>query len=853
MFRLPWTDATLRLAPPLAGWSVIPRFLLLAISLLLVLTLLARLYRYELKLIPRRFARILLALRVVLIACVVLLVAVEPVVCRVRTEEVPGRVMIAIDRSDSMTVADPARPTVEKLRLAKILKLVPDIAGDSQLDSWASDSDDTPKFGSGGERERFEQVIRRVDALPRLELCARLLTPDGLNLLAKLREKHGVELLGFGRDVSALPVDPAKLTAALTGRSGDAVASTDLKLPLIRAAASVGDEADAGGAKLLGVILLTDGRHNWGESPLARAEELGRRQVPIFPISIAPKDPPADVAVVSARPAAATVFKGSTVPVEVSVRVTGWPAGKIPVRLDRPPAADGTPREPLCDVIDHTGPDATYPLTFKPTMDEPGPQSLTVIVEPGDADRFPANNRRTARVNVVKDRAKVLLIDGDARWEFHYLHTCLGRDPNMDVRSVVFRQPRLDLVSEEELKKVGTPAKTLPADLDLLSAYDCIILGDVEEHQLSPAQRKGLEKYVAEAGGTLVISAGKRAMPMLYSTLEDDPLRKLLPIKNVKVVATDEGVRPAFTPAGERSWFLAMADTAGTSKAAWEKFPPHQWAAVGELKDAAEALAVLPGQPGQALIARQHFGFGRVLYVGLDSTWRWRFRTGDYFHHRFWGQVAQWAASDRLLPVTNAGGTIRFGTTEPVYYGEQDIDIIVRAAEAVTMPGGATTKAARIVRLPSSPKGKETQVALVPLTTPDGRPRDLLGKARALTPGRYAVELDIPDWTRDLVGPPGPDGRAMKLRCPFEVVPADNDELIDLSANLPLLSDLAKVGGGRVVTPETATKLIDLLASRSATREQTVEHPVRQSWWTFALLVGLLATEWVVRKWAGLP
>ena len=52
--------------------------------------------------------------------------------------------------------------------------------------------------------------------------------------------------------------------------------------------------------------------------------------------------------------------------------------------------------------------------------------------------KFPGNNKRTARVNVVKDRARVMLIDGDARWEFHYLHTALGRDENMDVR----RRPR---------------------------------------------------------------------------------------------------------------------------------------------------------------------------------------------------------------------------------------------------------------------------------------------------------------------------------------------------------------------------------------------------------------------------
>ena len=35
---------------------------------------------------------------------------------------------------------------------------------------------------------------------------------------------------------------------------------------------------------------------------------------------------------------------------------------------------------------------------------------------------------------------------------------------------------------------------------------------------------------------------------------------------------------------------------------------------------------------------------GKVLFVGLDSTWRWRYKAGDTYHHRFWGQlVTDWA------------------------------------------------------------------------------------------------------------------------------------------------------------------------------------------------------------------
>ena len=64
-----------------------------------------------------------------------------------------------------------------------------------------------------------------------------------------------------------------------------------------------------------------------------------------------------------------------------------------------------------------------------------GTETLTVTAEhvpddPNDPrkDTRPENNARQVVVNVSPDKAKVLLVDGEIRWEFHYLHTALVRD-----------------------------------------------------------------------------------------------------------------------------------------------------------------------------------------------------------------------------------------------------------------------------------------------------------------------------------------------------------------------------------------------------------------------------------------
>ena len=94
------------------------------------------LYRYELRLVRRRAAVCLLGLRLVAILLLVFLICLQPILARSSSEELHGRVLIAVDRSGSMDVADPQRPTVDKLRLALALHLVRDICPDAQLLAW---------------------------------------------------------------------------------------------------------------------------------------------------------------------------------------------------------------------------------------------------------------------------------------------------------------------------------------------------------------------------------------------------------------------------------------------------------------------------------------------------------------------------------------------------------------------------------------------------------------------------------------------------------------------------------------------------------------------------------------------
>ena len=99
--------------------------------------------------------------------------------------------------------------------------------------------------------------------------------------------------------------------------------------------------ADRG--KILGVVLLTDGRHNTGSLPDQKARALGERRVPIYPIALGSRRAPPDVAVtrVEAPPAAR---QDAEIQVTAHVRVSGLDPQKITVSVHRPGEAPGSTR-----------------------------------------------------------------------------------------------------------------------------------------------------------------------------------------------------------------------------------------------------------------------------------------------------------------------------------------------------------------------------------------------------------------------------------------------------------------------------------------------------------------------------
>ena len=135
MFRipLPFTDSSLLFTPLWSEWPLAAKAgagLVCVVPYLLVIWL----YRYELKLVRRSAACGLLSLRLLLLLVLLCVVTLQPILAHDRTQYQPGHILVAVDRSESMNVADSQRPAADKLRLARSLKAAGALCREEQLD-----------------------------------------------------------------------------------------------------------------------------------------------------------------------------------------------------------------------------------------------------------------------------------------------------------------------------------------------------------------------------------------------------------------------------------------------------------------------------------------------------------------------------------------------------------------------------------------------------------------------------------------------------------------------------------------------------------------------------------------------
>lgn len=832
------------------GW-----LLLCIASVVAAGALIATLMRYERRLVSPRVGWTLLALRLSVLA-VLFLTFLQPVLSWTIDRNRTGRVLVAIDLSESMDTSDAHASRADKLRWARGLGMIGNASISERLDRWTRELDegreptwtDAKEAGDGDRRAQLEAtrkesldgIFAEIDRMPRKEIARRLLAKGAVPLIEELEKQGAVELAVFaGRSESA---DVSTLEGAVERPPASVLSDSSNLAAALSAAPASADESP-----LLGIVVLTDGRDNAGQDPIGLASRMGTLNTPVFPVMLGSTTRPKDLSIASVEHPT-NVFKDDKPMLKATVATPGFEGQDVTVILDRPG------HESVTKTVRASG--RSFPIEFELDATKVGREEYTVRTEVQEDETRDDNNARTFAMTVVDDKVRVLLLDGEARWEFRFIDNALSRDERVVLRKVVYRQPYMGVLGETFFpRSLPLPAKADDLADSPFAEPDLVILGDVSPNDLPPAGWELLEKYVAEGGGTLVMIAGKQWMPTAY--VNNPIVERLVPLSTVRQVdlqgpegvgsPTERGFHLKLTPDGEREAMLQFDGDPLENRRIWDGLPGHVWGMIGQAKPAATVFASalqrgqLPGldaERNSAVIVQQQYGFGQVLWMGVDSTWRWRHRVGDKYHHRFWGQLGRWAAENKAA----AGNeNVKFGADKVDVQIGEDVNFKARFSQAFRRKFPDLKARAEIIR--SDAAADEKPFAVVELKPPEGRPLVFEGRAVGLPGGSWKARLIVE----------GADVGSDSITAGVFVNKPQTLELSDLSANRELLQQIADVSHGRLFLADQLADLPPLLRHPSLVTTTREDLELWDHWLVMLLFFILLTVEWVVRKLNGLP
>jgi len=847
--------------PTFRGVESKPWLIVLLLVAAASVTCITLLYSYERRLVDRKLGNTLLGLRLASLA-VVLFALFEPVARWSEDLTTTGRVVVAVDVSESMDTLDTVATPAEKLRWAKGLGMLGQGGAAEQVDQWIAayeagkepvwvdprETNDPQKRQAlaSARREMVQGQMSEVERLSRFEIARRLLVNGANPLLKQLRDQANVELCLFAVDVASTDAVALEKPVKISGNDE----GTDVTLPL-----SAAIEGGSGG-KLAGVVILTDGRDNLhGNDPRFIQRFAGL--APVYPVLLGSDRRPRDLAV-AGLDYPATVFQDDTPVVKGILRTSGYDGKEMTVVLEQHDAQGAVTGEPQRKTIRIDGPSAE--VAFDLSAKQVGRQHYSVRIEGLPEETRADNNARDFTMQVVDDKADVLVLEGDARWEFRYINDALKRDNRLKVDTIVFNQPYMGVLNDTFFPRtLSLPPQLDPGSPTPFSHYDLVVVGDVAAQQLSARAWEFLDRYVRTEGGTLFLVAGKQSFPLDYRS---DVVDGLLPVVDLRVreakgptetgSPAHRGFHLRLTSDGETQSMLQFDGDPVENRKIWGTLPGNMWALMGEAKPAATVWASLEMPKSEqdqsalewdrknAALVQQYVGAGQVVWQGIDSTWRWRFRVGDKYHHRYWGQFARWAADSK-----SAAGNefLRLSLDRPTISLGEDAVIRVRWDEKFLKKFPGAKIQALIEPLEANPNAAAEKLPPLTVDLHPVRPLTYEGRAIGLKSGEYRVTLKADNAEVKTDG----------LKAELVVLPPTTGELADVSSNRALLEQIANVSGGRLFLPDQVREIPDLFKNVNQTLHKEGEEPLWNRWWVLFLFCGIVMTEWVLRKVNGLP
>lgn len=634
----------------------------------------------------------------------------------------------------------------------------------------------------------------------------------------------------------------------------DARTSPLKQLSAVEALQPTGSESNLAGAlrttvasgttsRTVAVIALTDGIDNSGRDVVAVARDLG---VPVHTVAAGYRltggAADRDVMIES-------VECPDQLPLNTQARITariearGLKGRVARVELVERDAVIAEASVPLDDVRGLQ----SVELTFTP--ETKGRHEYTVRIPKLSGELIDQNNRHAVSAVVVDSRLRVLYVEGGIRAEYGTLvGRYLAHDPTVEYLALVQTRPGLFV---QRTNIADWNEQGIPSAAEQLQSFDVFVIGDLPSQFLGDARMATIETLVSGGKGLLMLGGAHSFFGGGYAAT---PIGKLLP---VELTDPGEAVNEPFslklTSAGRiHPVFAGMTDFFEASASA--DVPPLPTllgcTRLDRPKPSAEVLAVHPELGNEhgplTVLAVHRYGEGRAAAFAADTTYRWyQVMQGlkeESPYIRFWGQMLRWLAgkkeTDSLAPglfVNTDKGFYRPGDAvelEAVLVGDDGRGVDNAFVEAIVELSETDTE-----RAPS-----EGRSAVVPLERSADRPGTYLGSYTPDESGLYAVTVRASANASGM--------RSTEIdRAELHVQVGNPSREFDrLQLDETTLQAIADASGGRYVHVARAERLFDMLVNEQQAQRILLEQRLYSPPLFWLVCIGLITTEWLLRR-----
>lgn len=662
----------------------------------------------------------------------------------------------------------------------------------------ASRSSETDDAVLPAELDAKQEVVSRSEWMNKV-LASELFTP------LKNNESNRV----FEQSFSAPPENADPATLALAGT--DIYGAVDQLL----------NEHN----NLRAVVLLSDGDWNIGQAPVAAAQKMRSRNIPLFtiPVGSDKRLPDLEISNVTA-PTYGIVGENVQIPftivssldrdVRTLVRLRDVKSGKERTKNITLPAG-----EEYHDSI-------LWRLTAE------GSSTLELSIPVANGEMITKNNQRQFTIAGRKESLKVLVIESYPRWEYRFIRNALYRDPGVHLDCLLLHPTLGPGDGPGYIQK-------FPDKLEELQKYDVIFLGDVGisntgDDGLTLEQAELLKGLVENQASGIVFIPGSKGNQF---SLSKSPLGDLVPVlldENRKEGYSDiTASKLNLTSEGKGSLLTMLGNAEDENETIWKSLPGFYWhAPVIKAKGGTDVLAVHANRTNEfghiPMLITSTAGNGKVLFLAHDSAWRWRRGVEDLYHYRFWGQVARWMSYQRNMA---AGERIRLYFTPD---RPQPGDSVTLNANAFDQYGAPLKKGDVLIDI-TTPDGQTRRISL---DKAEGAWGNYSGRFKITQPGSWKIQASIDGDTSHGV-------KATLLAQGSEI------EKTGMPAKIDVLEEMARVAKGRLMTSDKLSSLVKEIHALPEPKAQETRTPLWSHWLTATLLITLLALFWVGRKLNG--